>query len=330
MVAMVLTALVMAATLIAEWRHVLRCRRVAALAWGPSRRARRWTVLVPPARAAGLGMVIWGCATLLALPSGMPSGGASGPEETPRRLLIVYDVSPSMYLQDAGPRAEMTRSERARALMLEYLGRLPAEKGRFWLVAFATEARVVAEDVRDLGIVGDLLDGLLFDKVFPPGKTDVTKGLSRAWELAKNKDWQAGSAAIILMSDGDFVPGWEGVQPPPAIAWSLVVGVGSREGRPIDDHISRLSEDELAALASRLSSRTHPGRYCDGNVRGLPDDVLAWLAEGAEDPRGPGPAPTGPAVTALACGATLLGVIPVVLGWWGTAWRIAPPTVPRR
>jgi Ca-activated chloride channel family protein len=52
----------------AEVLHARRCRRVAALAFGPGRRPARWVYAAPPLRVIAVGALTWGLVTLLVLP----------------------------------------------------------------------------------------------------------------------------------------------------------------------------------------------------------------------------------------------------------------------
>src|ERR1700674_4911903 len=82
----------------AEHLHAQRCRRVAALAFGPTRRPMLWARLAPLLRIAALGALCWGLMTLLLLtPKAHKMGEIA--EADYRHLLLVLDVSPSMRLE---------------------------------------------------------------------------------------------------------------------------------------------------------------------------------------------------------------------------------------
>src|SRR3954464_14084654 len=98
---------------LAEWLHLRRIRVVARLAFGPDGGARPWTRAVPALRALSLAAITWGLATLFLLPPAGEENAAKAKSE-PTRLVFVGDLSPSMYLQDAGPDGKQTRLERMR------------------------------------------------------------------------------------------------------------------------------------------------------------------------------------------------------------------------
>src|SRR6188508_2178613 len=101
---------------LAEWLHVRRIRVAARLAFGPSGAARPWTRVVPFLRVASLAAFAWGAVTLLMMKMEAPDDAhaqdRSNAEAT--RLIFVADLSPSMFLQDAGPEGTQTRQQRMR------------------------------------------------------------------------------------------------------------------------------------------------------------------------------------------------------------------------
>ena len=86
---------------LAEWWHSRRIRRVGRLAFGPLGQARVWTRCAPPARVLALTAIAWGLVTLFFIRprtanyDQIPEGGY-------RHLVIAWDVSPSMQLDDGG------------------------------------------------------------------------------------------------------------------------------------------------------------------------------------------------------------------------------------
>jgi len=92
----------------AEMLHWARQRRIAALAFGPSRRPMPWAYAAPLLRVGALAMAAWALVTLIGLPPQAHRAGQVKPEEV-RRLILVLDVSPIMKLADAGPQHKQRR-----------------------------------------------------------------------------------------------------------------------------------------------------------------------------------------------------------------------------
>ena len=79
---------------IAEAVHVLRVRRIAQLAFGPSRRPLAWSLVAPPARALAAAALAWGFATLLYVDPKIHNLGEIE-ESKQKHLILVIDVSPA-------------------------------------------------------------------------------------------------------------------------------------------------------------------------------------------------------------------------------------------
>src|SRR6267142_5080105 len=99
----------------AEWLHLRRVRRVRHLAFGRAGSSRTWARGVPIARSLSAGMLCWGLITLFLLDGGRV--GADTGKKPTQHLLICLDVSPSMYLRDAGPDGKQSRAERASSVL---------------------------------------------------------------------------------------------------------------------------------------------------------------------------------------------------------------------
>jgi Ca-activated chloride channel family protein len=310
-----LTALaVLAAAALAEWLHARRIRRVARLAFGPSGKPREWTWLAPFLRAFGTAALAWGLVTLflidpkVAKPKRTPEGGF-------RHLVIVLDVSPSMQLKDAGPGGTQSRAKRAADVLMSVLNRIVLDQCRVSVVAFYSSARPVVIDCSDPEVVRNILGDLPLDQAFNVGKTKILEGINETVNLAKG--WKAGSATLILASDGDTVPETGMPALPPSIAQVLVVGVGdARLGKFIDGHQSRQDAATLRQIAARLR-----GVYHDGNEKHLPSQNLAALARAlpmrAETETGRREL----ALAAVGAGATLLSGIVLALALAGSRWQ---------
>src|SRR5438477_3426601 len=120
--------------LTAEYLHGRRSRRIAALAFGPSRRPAPWAHAAPWLRVLAMGGLCWGLATLLVLPPKIQTSKEIPPSEE-RHLLIVLDVSPSMRLEDAGPDGKQSRMKRASALLNSFFERTAIETYKISVVA---------------------------------------------------------------------------------------------------------------------------------------------------------------------------------------------------
>src|SRR5436190_13755021 len=190
----------------AEHLHAQRCRRVAALAFGPTGRPALWARFAPLLRVAAIGAACWGLMTLLLLPP-KAHRDAKANEPTPgeaRHLLLVLDVSPSMRLEDAGPDGKQSRRKRAGELLKSFFERVPIDLYRVSVVATYTEAKPVVIDTSDLEVVRNILDDLPMQYAFRAGPTNLFAGLEEAAKVAH--PWRPGSATLVVLSDGDTVP----------------------------------------------------------------------------------------------------------------------------
>ena len=113
---------------------------------------------------------------------------------------------------------------------------------------------------------------------------------------------------------------------PSAVADVLFVGVGeAARGTFIDGHLSRQDSATLTQLARRLG-----GKYFDGNTRQIPSDALQKL--NAEDPSSAKWQADRRlvAIAVLAASAALLCLLPLMLEWFGSAWKARVPAHPQR
>jgi len=305
---------VLLAAAVAEWLHLRRSRRVAVLAFGPSGKARDWTVAVPIARTIAFGLLTWGLLNLyLSDPRTlkhrlMPEGGY-------RHLIVALDVSPSMQIKDAGPTGQQTRAQRASELVMSVLQRSALDQMRVSIVAFYTGAKPAVVDTFDLEVVKNFLNDLPLDVAFDIGKTFLLDGIKESFALAK--PWKAGSTTLLVVSDGDTVGDTGMPAMPAAIAHVLIAGVGDpRVGKFIDGHQSRQDASTLRQIATRLR-----GVYHDGNERHLPSKEFAALAKllPLEDEAKRGKRELS--LAAVAAGAGTLAALPAALALAGSSWQ---------
>jgi len=236
-----------------------------------------------------------------------------------RHLVIAWDVSPSMQLDDggfdSGKQKKRTRAQRGAKVLLSLFERIALDQVRISIVAFFTGAKPVVVDTYDLNVVKNILDDLPLDMAFDPGKTSLIDGIEESVRLAKG--WEPGSTTLLIVSDGDTVPDTGLPQLPPSINKVLVAGVGDlRRGVFIDGHMSRQNARVLRQLAKRLG-----GEYVDVNDVQIPTAQLAELA-GVRNLVDPGE--KGRRELALGCvatGAGLLSLLPVGLAFFGSPWQ---------
>ena len=126
MIPLLAAVAVLLLTSLAEWLHARRIRAVGRLAFGPTGVPNRWTRVVPFLRPFCLSAFTWGLATLLFLKIAPAegSGGKDGGGKEATRLVFVADLSPSMYLKDAGPEGTQTRQARMREVVEAILQRV--------------------------------------------------------------------------------------------------------------------------------------------------------------------------------------------------------------
>ncbi len=256
---------------VAERLHARRVEAIGRLAFGPTGRPALWARSAPIVRVVAFTSAAWGAATLATYD---PVQRYDAPRrQASRHLLIALDVSPSMMLKDAGPGPErVSRGTWAGRVAQGILDRLDSETTRVTLFAFYTDALPVVQETFDKEVIRNALDGLPMYVAFEPGATDVNKGVTKA--LAYAKVWPAGSAMLVVISDGDTSAGNAPVSVPDSIADSIVIGVGDPfRSTMINGHASRQDADSLRHLAARIG-----GQYHNGNEKHLPSHVLDGLS----------------------------------------------------
>jgi Ca-activated chloride channel family protein len=254
-----------------EWTHLRRVGRVARLAFGPAGSPSRWVVAAPALRVIGLAAAAWGATVLMLFD---PVGGDQTPApRASKQLLIALDVSPSMLIKDAGPDNEkVTRSRWAGKVVQGVLDRLDMKQTRISMVAFYTKAITVLTDTTDKNVIANMFDGLQLHVAFEPGSTDLASGVSSALQIAR--PWARRSTTLIIISDGDAKSELGQVTLPPAIADTIVIGVGDPvKASIVSGHSSKQETVSLRTLAARLG-----GTYHEGNRLHLPSEVLARLS----------------------------------------------------
>jgi Ca-activated chloride channel family protein len=310
-------------TVAAEQLHARRCRRVAALAFGPNERPAPWAWAAPFLRTAALTALCWGLVTLLLLTPKVHKIYEITESEY-RHLVLVLDVSPSMRLEDAGPSAKQQRAHRAADILKSFFERVPVELYRITVVAVYSEAKPVVIDTRDMEVVRNILTELPMHHAFPAGRTDIFAGLQEAARIAH--PWRPNSTIVMLISDGDTVPATGMPKMPASVSHVLIVGVGDPyAGKFIEGHQSRQDTSTLRQVATRLR-----GTYHNGNEKHLPTDLLREITflEGKSTLEKL--TEREYALIACAAGASVLAVLPLLLHLAGTRWRPGVPVERRR
>lgn len=323
---MVTLVAVVAAVLLAavgETLHARRIARVAALVFGPGGRPAPVAVVAPFLRPLAAGLLAWGFATLLQIPPKIHRGEEVAPEEW-RHLVLVFDVSPSMLLKDAGANSDQTRAARARELIDSLFERVPLGKFKVTVIATYNGAKPVVEDTTDFEVVRHVLSEVDLRFAFKAGSTKLFDGIAEAARIAK--PWRPGSALLVIVSDGDTVPASGMPELPPSIGGSLVIGVGDHlAGKFIAGHQSRQDESTLRQVANRLG-----GEFHNGNKRHVPSDVLAAAASDSRKPLLERLTLREYALIAICAASALLAALPLLLALFGSRHAVGvrlPPAV---
>ncbi len=305
-------------TSLAEWLHVRRIRKVGRLAFGPAGAPHPWTRVVPFLRPLCLTAFTWGLATLVGL-NGVGDDGdnkSAGTKEA-THVVFVADLSPSMYLKDAGPDGTQTRQERMREVVEGILQRISGDL-RFGVIAFYTDSMPVVMDARDPELVRNVFNGLPVTYAMPLGQTDLGQALNASIKLVA--DYPEGSTRLVIFTDGDSVNLVPLLPRPRSVKEVFVLGVGNpHKGTFIDGHQSRQEGDVLRKVATDLM-----GSYTDVNDKHLPTTALGDLVVTAPLGRR-GLTLAEWATLAMALGATIYALIPIALEFFGSDWKAGRP-----
>jgi len=301
---------------LAEWLHARRIRVVGRLAFGPSGTARGWTRWVPYLRALGLAGFGWGLATLwmIRIEADDAASGKGKRAAEATRLVFVADLSPSMHLEDAGPKGKQTRQARMREVVEAILQRVSGNL-RFGVIGFYTDSLPVVMEARDPELVRNVFNGLPLTYAMPLGETDLGQAINAALGLVK--DLPDGSTRLLIFTDGDSVNIAPLASRPKSVRDVMFLGLGNpSKGSFIDGHLSRQEPDTLRRLATELK-----GSYYDVNEKHLETAALGDLVVTAPlSQRGLSLAQL--AVLAMVAGAAMCALIPVALEFFGSDWRV--------
>jgi Ca-activated chloride channel family protein len=297
----------------AEWLHARRVRRLARLAFGPDESPRLWTALVPVLRVLALAGVVWGLVVLMAFDGS--SRARERKAKVTRHLMVMLDVSPSMQLQDAGEGGASPRAAQAASLLKSVLDRAPGDEVRVSMACFYTDTMPLVTQCSDREVVMNFADNLPLHMAYRPGKTDLVKSLNTAGEMVK--DFPRKSTTVLVLSDGDTVPD-SGLKPmPSSVSTVIFAGVGDpMRGTFIDGHLSRQDNGSLSQLARRLG-----GQYHNGNRLHVPSEMLRRLIAPDETESKVKINLRVLALIVLSSGAVLLCGLPLLLEYFGSAWK---------
>jgi Ca-activated chloride channel family protein len=301
-----------------EWLHALRVKRLARLAFGPDARPRAWTVSAPPLRVLALAGIVWSLVVLMSFE------GASRNQDrnaaATRHLMVMLDVSPSMQLQDGGDHGTDKRSTRAAALLRSVMERAASAEVKVTMACFYTDAMPLVTECSDREVIWNFADGLPLHIAYRPGKTDLVKSLNTAGEMVK--DFPRKSTTMLVLTDGDTVPD-SGLKPmPSSVAGIIFAGVGNESrGTFIDGHLSRQDNASLSQLARRLG-----GQYHNGNTKQVPSEMLHRLIAPDERDEKLKINLRVLAIMVLAVGASVLCLLPLLLEYFGSAWKLLAKT----
>jgi Ca-activated chloride channel homolog len=125
----------------------------------------------------------------------------------------------------------------------------------------------------------------------------------------------------MIVSDGDTVPATGLPKLPDSIANVLIVGVGDvQAGKSIDGHQSRQDASTLRQLAVRLG-----GAYHNGNDKHLATNLVMRVTAVAGQTVFDRLTRREYALMAIAAGATVLAVLPLLLHYLGTFYAPGVP-----
>ncbi len=314
MIAELATLGVAIVVLLAEVIHARRVARLARLVFGPSGQPAVWARSAPLLRVVASAGVTWGLVTLMLIPPKAHQAELI-PDKDKKHVLMVLDVSPSMRLVDAGPKRDQSRRARATSVMESFFQRVPIQQYLMSVVAVYNGAKPVVVATKDMEVVHNIMADLPMQFAFPVGKTDLFAGIAEADRIAR--PWKPRSTLMILVSDGDTVPATGMPKLPASIQDVLVVGVGDpKSGSFIDGRHSRQDAGSLRQIAARLG-----GTYLDANEKHLPSALLSRLTISPQAGVFEQLTRREYALIAVGLGSTILGLLPVLLARFGTAWR---------
>lgn len=253
--------------IIAELVHLWRCKQIAQGAWGIASKVHFTLKLVAILRIVSLSMFVWGALILTAyLGQFEPPVHATNQQQTAdaHHFVFLLDVSPSMlFPQDAGADRKQTRMKRAQEIYKSISERLDHQQGRYSVIAFWNDAKIVVADTPDLNIIDNIFNDLPLTYAMQNSslKTAITKALEVVSKLGEK--WKPNSATLFLISDGDVLPETGLPKLPESFGKIIALGVGDPiKGVLVENHYSKQNFGHLNDFATRFG-----GLYFDANER---------------------------------------------------------------
>ena len=193
---------------VAESLHLKRVARVEKLIEVSDLGSTVFARISPALRVISLALSSWGLVILLLVPAAVVD--VEPDPEASKHLLICLDASPSMFLEDAGPRLSSTseplqRMVRAGDVMKGLMDRIDGEKTRVTVFGVYTRAVPILEETFDKSVVNNLFDGLPIFAAFEQGETQLASSVSDAIEYSRK--WPENSTLLLIVSDGDSKDG---------------------------------------------------------------------------------------------------------------------------
>jgi Ca-activated chloride channel family protein len=228
-------------------------------------------------------------------------------------VVFVADLSPSMFLKDAGPDGSQTRIQRMADVVDAVLKRIDGNV-IYSVMGFYTDCMPVIVDAEDSELVRNVFAGLPVWYAMPSGKTDLGTGVRKA--LERLAEYPAGNTTLFICTDGDTIEVGSIPKPPSSVRSIYVLGVGDQEqGTFIDGHMSRQEPAVLRSLAGRLR-----GEYVDVNEKHMPTLTLGTLAASAAAVK-TRYGLVDVAILVVAIASAVHALIPVLLQWFGSDWK---------
>ena len=298
----------------AEAIHMIRIRRLSALAFGPKSSPAFWVRAAAPLKIMAYSLICWGLVSLmLTKPKTHNSTEIDATKQ--RHVILLLDVSPSMRLVDAGPTGTISRTQRGAEIVESLFDRVPIRQYKLSVIAFYNEAMPVVIDTDDLEVVKNTLSDLPMHFAFKGKDTNLFKGLEQAAKIAA--PWNPDSAILMVVTDGDTVPA-TGMPPmPKSISNVLLVGVGDPiTGKFIAGKNSRQDTSTLRQVATRLN-----GEFHNGNAQHISSTMISNLTQKTQRTQWQDLTRREYALIAITLGTLILCVLPFLLHYFGTRWK---------
>lgn len=301
-----------------EWLHYRRIRKVGRLAFGPSGRPRVWIKIAFLFRMILLSAITWSIVTLVLLKTTL----VGKQEELQKKIvdsqnaIFVFDISPSMYLTDAGEKLNITRKEQMKNIVFSMLDRM-GNQVRCSVICFYTRALPLMKYVSDKEVVRNVFNDLPIEYAMEEGKTDLGAAVNQAMDLINSNAMK--NVTLIICTDGDSIDIKDQQPNPPQLKHTLVLGFGdSQNGLSIDDHISRQESIMLQHLANSLK-----GEYIDANSRPVPTSAFSSLCQSSEIKFQEGLSTGELALYVFLICSFIYALLPILMEAWGTDWKTA-------